>query len=332
MGEDYKDNHIVPKRYLDRFAEKGRKQNLIGTRVFEDDKAKFFLQSTENVGYITDFYDVTDKGDVKYWEKYFANNQDALCGQPLSGFISVINLSKHMSVVLSETYKDMLSRIIVSQLFRVPNSLEFIKRIHDRTRSEIKKELLPMFSEDRKEQFLEAFERVKLSPQQQKELFFNRSFDPKRFDMYCRILKKRLWSVLYNTRSNLMPFVTSDNPVLVENLFTGSQNFFDTGLLNSGTIFFYPITKEIAITNFSLDGLHYILSLRATSEFGEEYYWPPSVTADMLADKLFFIEDDKYVMYKNQLVLNQAYKHGFLPQPLYDEIKKAERQEAQGGK
>lgn len=323
MGKDLSKNHIVPKRYLDRFAEKGSSKRIIGTRVFENDTPKFFQSSTDNVGFITDFYDATDRNDKKYWEKFFARTQDSLCGEPLQEFISVVNMSCHQATVMTDAYKDMLSRIIVSQMFRVPAGLDFVKRIYKKTLTELKEELLSVYPEDRKEQLETALEKAKLSDQQQKELFFNQSFDPKHFDMYCKILKKRLWCVLYNRCSTTMPFVTSDNPVLVENLFTGDKSFYENGLLNFGTIIFYPVSKEIAVTNFSFDGMNQVLSLRAAMEFGEEYYVPPSITAELLADKLFYIDDLKYVVYKNRLVLNQAFQHGFLPQPLYDMVTNA---------
>ena len=58
MGKDYSKNHIVPKRYLDRFADKGRSQYMIGTRIIEQGKVRFFMQATENVGYEKDIYDI----------------------------------------------------------------------------------------------------------------------------------------------------------------------------------------------------------------------------------------------------------------------------------
>jgi hypothetical protein len=33
-------------------------------------KPKFFINSNDNVGFIDNIYDVTDKSDPKYWEHY----------------------------------------------------------------------------------------------------------------------------------------------------------------------------------------------------------------------------------------------------------------------
>jgi len=40
MGEAYKDQHIVPQAYLNRFAVKRKKQYKIGTRYYPDAKGK----------------------------------------------------------------------------------------------------------------------------------------------------------------------------------------------------------------------------------------------------------------------------------------------------
>lgn len=81
MAKDFTDQHIVPKRYLDRFGTKAGKRTIIGTRIVMKGKLKFFSDSTANVGYIKNYYDVTDKNDPKYWEHYFAREIDTLCGQ-----------------------------------------------------------------------------------------------------------------------------------------------------------------------------------------------------------------------------------------------------------
>ena len=43
MGNDYTDQHIVPKRYLDRFGVSDGKRTMIGTRIVKKDEVKFFM-------------------------------------------------------------------------------------------------------------------------------------------------------------------------------------------------------------------------------------------------------------------------------------------------
>ena len=83
MAKDYTNQHIVPKRYLDRFGTKDGKRTIIGARIVDKGNVRFFTDSTVNVGYIKNYYDVTDKNDPKHWEHYFAREIDTMCGQDM---------------------------------------------------------------------------------------------------------------------------------------------------------------------------------------------------------------------------------------------------------
>lgn len=50
MAKDYTNQHIVPKRYLDRFGMKDGKRTIIGTRIVNKGNVRFFTDSTVNVG------------------------------------------------------------------------------------------------------------------------------------------------------------------------------------------------------------------------------------------------------------------------------------------
>jgi len=101
MGKEYVNQHIVPKRYLDRFASQIGDKRIIGTRLYTRGKVKFFLESTDNVGFIKNYYDVSDKEDPKYWEHFFASEIDSLCGKELSNIISTITMSHKEGMVAS---------------------------------------------------------------------------------------------------------------------------------------------------------------------------------------------------------------------------------------
>ena len=88
MAGNYTNQHIVPKRYLNRFGTKSGDRTTIGTRIISKGKVRFFVESTENVGYLKNFYDVTDKSDSKYWEHFFAREIDSLCGQDMENIIA----------------------------------------------------------------------------------------------------------------------------------------------------------------------------------------------------------------------------------------------------
>lgn len=171
MGNDYTDQHIVPKRYLDRFGVSDGKRTMIGTRIVKKDEVKFFMDSTTNVGYIKNYYDVTDKDDPKYWEHFFAREIDALCGYDMENIIAQITLSSEKAIALSGHDKEMLSKIIVAQLMRIPESIDYVKKhIYPRVSAQAKEQALLTLPESILEKYRERLMRVELPEQYQKDL------------------------------------------------------------------------------------------------------------------------------------------------------------------
>ena len=89
---------------------------------------------------------------------------------------------------------------------------------------------------------------TEFSEQGQKELMFNHTFEPANFDRYCDVLQAGVWVVYDNTLYNTTPFVTSDNPVLVEGVGKAATGLFSNGLVNPATCIFYPISPSIAVS------------------------------------------------------------------------------------
>ncbi len=188
MGKDYSKNHIVPKCYLDRFAEKGRSGYVIGTRLNKDGKLTLYKQATENVGYIKDFYDVDDKDDKKHWEHFFAETQDALCGAPLGRIVAAATMAKPDTRILNDQEKDIFARIIMSQLLRVPSSINHTKTLYPAVSKWIKafvRSALPLAARSK---FEKASRRAELTDKELMQLHLNSCFDSELFERYC------LWS------------------------------------------------------------------------------------------------------------------------------------------
>lgn len=199
MAKDFTNQHIVPKRYLDRFGIKDRKTTIIGTRILEKGEVKFFTTSTDNVGYIKNYYDVTDKDDPKYWEHFFAKEIDTLCGCDMENIIAKVTLSQWKATVLSLSDKETLSKVIVAQLMRIPESIDYVTghiypRVSKQTKQEITS-LLPQFLLDKHG---EQIRNMEFSPQYQKELVLNHTFETKNFDRYCKILQDGIWVIYVN--------------------------------------------------------------------------------------------------------------------------------------
>ena len=301
MAKQFVNQHIVPKRYLDRFASKVDGKYIIGTRYYEKKQPKLFRASTADVGYIKNFYDVTDRDDPKYWEHFFAREIDSLCGREMDNLISTITLSQYDVPVLSEHYKQVLSKVTVAQMMRVPSSVAYIKEIYPRIEKAVKDSVIAAIPDSLMAKYKPKIQNIKLDEQWQKEQFFNHSFAPANFDRYCSLMQDRIWVVYVNTQRDNMPFATSDNPVLVEGVGKKELGLFHNGLANPSTCIFYPISPTIAVASYSRAGIM-------------------SVVADELDGRKFFLGELKYIMDKNIKIMEQAHHHSFIPQPLFDAI------------
>lgn len=301
MAKQFVNQHIVPKRYLDRFASKVDGKYIIGTRYYEKKQPKLFRASTADVGYIKNFYDVTDRDDPKYWEHFFAREIDSLCGREMDNLISTITLSQYDVPVLSEHYKQVLSKVTVAQMMRVPSGVAYIKEIYPRIEKAVKDSVIAAIPDSLMAKYKPKIQNIKLDEQWQKEQFFNHSFAPENFDRYCSLMQDRIWVVYVNTQRDNMPFATSDNPVLVEGVGKKELGLFHNGLANPSTCIFYPISPTIAVASYSRAGIM-------------------SVVADELDGRKFFLGELKYIMDKNIKIMEQAHHHSFIPQPLFDAI------------
>lgn len=305
MAKDYTNQHIVPKRYLDRFGRKDGKRTIIGTRIVSKGNVRFFEDSTANVGYIKNYYDVTDKNDPKYWEHYFAREIDTLCGQAMANIVAKVTLTQQNATVLSSQDKAVLSKIIVAQLMRVPESIDYVKNIlYPKVSAQVKENLISALPPAFVEKYTDQIMSTEFSEQDQKELMFNHSFEPVNFDRYCDVLQAGVWVVYVNMHRDTMPFLTSDNPVLVEGVGSKDTGMFRNGLANPATCIFYPLSPGIAVAIYSRKGIM-------------------GLVADEYDGRKILLDEAKYIMSRNVKIMDQAYRHSFIPQPLYDEIVRA---------
>lgn len=298
MENKYVKQHIVPKRYLDRFAFGGDKVPVIVTRL-NGEIPSFFMASTSDIGYIKNYYDVTDKDDSKYWEHFFAKQIDTLCGTPLGNVISTVTLSNNEFVLGNDEIK-IIAKIVMAQIMRVPDSIKHVKDVYERTIDDVKKEALESLPKVLRDKYGKQIQSMVFSEQWQKEQFLNHFFSPENFERYCKLMEERIWVVYINMLSKDMPFVTSDNPVLVEGL--GNKNgLFYNGLANSTTNIFFPISPSIAVASYSRNGF-------------------VGIAADELNGKKLLLDDIKYIIDKNIKIIEQSFHHSFVPQRLYREL------------
>jgi len=301
MPAQYVKQHIVPKRYLDRFSFDNGNVPIIGTRLNGKGKPQFFTAKTSDVGYIKNYYDVTDKEDTKYWEHYFANQIDTLCGTELENIISTATLSRNNIVILKSKEKSVLAKLIMAQMMRVPNSIEHVKQIYAKSIDNVRTEAFATLPKPILDRYGDQIQKMSFSEQWQKEQFLNHSFSPENFDRYCKLMEERIWVLYVNAFSKEMPFVTSDNPVLVEAVGSNKMGLFHNGLANPATCIFFPISPSIAVASYACNGF-------------------VGIVAAELDGKKFILDDLKYIMDKNIKVIEQSFQHSFVPQTLYNEL------------
>lgn len=304
MKQEYIKQHVVPKCYLDRFAEHNNGKYIIGTRTITNDgKVKLFERSTADVGYIKNYYDVTDKEDPKYWEHFLAKKIDALCDRPLGSIITSITLAGE-GYNMSDDDKGTLSSIIIAQMLRVPASFDYVTTsLYPRIAKEVKEEFYSTFPKEITQKYKSKIDGFQMSKQIQKDYYLNYIFDNDNFNRFVGILKRRTWVIFVNAIRKDLPFVTSDNPVIVEDLNNrNSIGIFNNGIANPSTCIFFPITPTIAIANYSDKGIF-------------------APATGKLNGKIFMLNESKFIIEKNLLVIDHAHKHSFIPEPLFSNIK-----------
>lgn len=299
MAEQFVKQHIVPKRYLDRFAFKKDGKSVIGVRLNTKDVPKFFTSPTDKVGYIKNFYDVTDRDDPKYWEHYFAKEFDTLCGNFFGNFIAKATMSKNKSRIITEYDKKAFGKFIVSQILRVPENISWAYKEYPSMVKEFKKDFLQSCPKEYRALFAKIIDGYSLTKDDLKELYLNRFFTDDNIDRLSILLKDKVWIVYYNTISDTMPFVTSDNPIIVYDNCNQVEGIYHVGFANKTSTFFIPLSPKVAIAIYSnLD---------------------PD-TLGKIDGEICYLDEMKYICSMNLRIMGQAYKHSFLPEPLYAEL------------
>lgn len=288
---------------MNRFATQINGKHIIGVRLTKGTKISLFPASTSDVGFIKNYYDVTDQDDPKHWEKYFGSEFDSLYGRELSNIIASIFLAPNNRIVLRSKEKQVLSKMINSQLLRSPQSHNYlVENIYPRVSVQTKRRIIgtihELAPEKLTEDLINRIMAVEMTPMEKKEIHLNSSFSPERFNKYCSILQNGIWCAYYNADSKHMPFFTSDNPVLVENLISGEIGLYINGLASPSTCIFFPLSPSIAIAVYSTQGI--------IGSIQEE-----------IDGRKILINEPKYVIEKNYRLMHQAYQHFFIPFPFF---------------
>ena len=218
----------------------------------------------------------------------------------MDSIIAKIIYSKNNFTVLTSYDKEVLAKVIVTQLFRVPYTVDYIKNeIYYKLSTKVKNEIVRCFPEEVIKKYEKIIKEFELTEEEKKNIIFEKLFDSELFQQCCDILKNNIWVCYYNALRSNIPFVTSDNPVLIEGLGKRSIGLFNNGLICPETCIFFPLSPSIAIAIYSKEGII-------------------GLAENLLDRKKIMLDETKFIIDKNIKIIDQAYNHSFIPQPLFD--------------
>lgn len=297
---DFKKQHIVPQSYLKRFATQDPKSKkyIIGVR---DKSLRIFSQSIDNVGFLKNYYDTKFHNDKKYWEHYFATEIEPLYGNKLNSIIAKITMSQQQAFVLDEQDKEALTTMMCFQMLRNPGYIDKTIRSMPEFINNQKKKIIKYNPELTSEQ-VRLIKKIDYSKDKCKEEILNIITNSDRYKRFAMVLLNKAWFVYINPISHIMPFITSDKPVVFCKLLPDKE--FEFGIGRNDILIYYPISPSIMIAV-------YPSFLFAT------YIKENSDVILNLTDN-----DVKFIHEINCHQINDCYKQAFLPMVLYNEIMK----------
>ena len=246
MGKHRVRQHIVSQAYLKRFAQKNVNNSGANIAVYQKETDTLFISAVKRVAFEKNYYDITNKENTKYWEEHFATHIEPLYGNELTNIISSIMLSNSNENVLNPSQKFSLAMMIVFQIIRVPKFLKGRFQNGEVIFDETIRELIQLMPMEFISKDIEVLVDLK---RERKNLIKDITIELiAQHDMLVRLAKyieNRTW--LFYINNTEIPFVTSDNPVLMFNFVTNSINREDVGIGRDDTIVYYPLTSRILL-------------------------------------------------------------------------------------
>lgn len=296
----FEKQHIVPQAYLKRFATQNpkNKKYIIGVR---DKSLRIFTQSIDNVGFLNNYYDTSFHDDSKYWEHLFASEIEPLYGRELNSIIVKSTMLQSQAIILDEQDKEALTTMICFQMLRSPKYIDKTIKSIPKFISEFKKKIIKCNPELTPE-LVRLINKIDYSRDKSKEEVLNIITNSDRYKRFAMILSNKAWFVFFNSISYIMPFITSDNPVVFCKLFPNEE--FEFGIGRNDVLIYYPISPSIMIAIYP--------SHLFTANMKEE--------SDMLVK--LTRKDLEFISSINCQQISECYRQAFLPMELYYEMKK----------
>lgn len=247
MGEEYVKQHYVPQSYLKRFAERNtnNKGYHIGVRR-KNTKGNIILfeKAIDDVAYEKNYYDIDELDDPKFFEHYFSNEIEPLYGNTLTNIISRITLGLTSNFLAVED-RDALSKMIFFQFVRVPKFLERNFAKGPKICKEVANTFLKEYSDILTKKQKQEIRQSKVSESFVRKVVLEMVSSEESLRKFGEVISNGIFIVSYNNTG--IPFVTSDNPVILYNFKNQNMEYGDNGIANPDTVILFPISPKIMI-------------------------------------------------------------------------------------
>lgn len=133
-------------------------------------------------------------------------------------------------------------------MLRSPTYIDYWKNVKSQEIfRNTKNNILDRFSAVLSEDKVRVIENFKIPTDQVKHMILSNSNDPNKLIKYAMIIMSKIWCVLYNRNYKELPFITSDNPVILINFKDGIISNIRNGIGRNDTDIVFPINPRIAI-------------------------------------------------------------------------------------
>lgn len=234
-------HHHVPKVYLNNFVDKQGK-----VAVWDKRKSRLFHSSVAGIAVENNFYTLHKSPDPYAWERTYATGIEPLMGRLFRRINTQTNmLTQSGSQILSSQDKRQLAEIMIVQLLRGKQGREFQEKVFKEQMSSV------IAKVERRFHGFTPGQRKEVARFQSDNYYFKNTSNivitnPQRVRTYTDLLAERDF-VIYRLLGD-REFLTSDNPVMFINMVTGDATPFASGLLDTDTIIYYPLTPKLLVS------------------------------------------------------------------------------------
>jgi hypothetical protein len=245
-----KKQHYVPQTYLKNFAT-GKKNNSL--YVLSASPRKIYSSQVEDTAAERNFYTVEKLKNKYIWENTYAQHIEPSFGTLLKQIRKYCEnaLVQNNFTVISQGQKELLSINIVIQMLRGKQARKYQRKLYD-------KSLPPAFLDAQTHyQNLEeidierTFEKFNNDDNYFKDIAMQTVFNKDTIIKISNVLFR--YSFIFFRTKGLIPFVTSDNPVMFINSITQNATPFANGLNKNTTIVYFPISPCLLLSAFHPD-------------------------------------------------------------------------------